>query len=644
MNNLIKQIMIWLLIGVVLMMVYMQVAGKGASNSVMDYSAMMLEAKNGNIKRVKEEGPRLAKVFTRDDKTHTVYLPSNVFTWDDLLKAGVAIEARAPEEQSFLMQVFISWFPMLLLIGVWLYFMRQMQGGGRGGAFSFGKSRAKMLDEGNNPVTFADVAGCDEAKEEVSELVDFLRDPSKFQKLGGRIPRGVLMVGSPGTGKTLLARAIAGEAKVPFFSISGSDFVEMFVGVGAARVRDMFEQAKKNSPCIIFIDEIDAVGRQRGAGLGGGNDEREQTLNQMLVEMDGFEASVGVIVIAATNRPDVLDPALLRPGRFDRQVMVPLPDIRGREQILNVHMRKVPIAPDVEASIIARGTPGFSGADLANLVNEAALFAARASKRLVDQEDFERAKDKVYMGAERRSMVIKEEDKLKTAYHESGHAVIGYLLPNCDPVHKVSVIPRGRALGVTWSLPETDQFTRYREQMLDDICMMFGGRIAEELFVGKISTGASNDFERATAVARDMVTRYGMSEALGQMVYGENEGEVFLGRSVTRQTNISEATMQKVDAEIRRILDEQYARGKKLLQENADKVKAMTKALMELETIDSEQIKDIMDGKPPRAPKSAQMPFKPKKDGDGDAGGTPEPVKEPEPVKVEPATADGSSS
>ncbi|MEP7157677.1 MAG: ATP-dependent zinc metalloprotease FtsH, partial [Betaproteobacteria bacterium] len=435
----------------------------------------------------------------------------------------------------------------------------------------------------------------------------------------------------------LLARAIAGEAKVPFFSISGSDFVEMFVGVGAARVRDMFEQAKKNSPCIVFIDEIDAVGRQRGAGVGGGNDEREQTLNQLLVEMDGFEASAGVIIIAATNRPDVLDPALMRPGRFDRQVVVPLPDIRGREQILLVHMRKVPIAPDVEANTIARGTPGFSGADLANLVNEAALFAARSSKRLVDHEDFERAKDKIYMGAERRSMVIREEDKRKTAYHESGHAILGYILPNCDPVHKVTVIPRGRALGITWSLPEQDQYTRYREQMLDDICMMFGGRIAEELFVGKISTGASNDFERATHTAREMVTRYGMSEALGPMVYAENEGEVFLGRSMTRQTNISEATMQKVDSEIRRILDEQYALGKKLLEENRDKVEAMTAALMEIETIDSDQIKDIMEGRPPRPPKPSQMAYKPKRDGDGD-GNAPA-----APTKPEPATADGAN-
>ncbi len=620
-TNWVKSIGIWLVIGIVLMMVFIKLNGSSAPKESIDYSTLMSEAKSGNIERVKQEGSRTLKVTTRDGKTFTAFIPGgDIYMWEDLRKSGAKIEAKPEEEPSILLSLLMSSFPILLLIGVWIYFMRQMQGGGKGGAFSFGKSRARMLDENANPITFADVAGVDEAKEEVGELVDFLRDPTRFQKLGGRIPRGVLMVGSPGTGKTLLARAIAGEAKVPFFSISGSDFVEMFVGVGAARVRDMFEQAKKNAPCIIFIDEIDAVGRQRGAGLGGGNDEREQTLNQLLVEMDGFEGTAGVIVIAATNRPDVLDPALLRPGRFDRQVVVPLPDIRGREQILNVHMRKVPIAPDVKASVIARGTPGMSGADLANLVNEAALFAARASKRLVDHEDFERAKDKIYMGAERRSMVIKEEDKLKTAYHESGHAIIGYLLPNCDPVHKVTVIPRGRALGITWSLPEMDQYTRYKEQMLDDICMMFGGRLAEEIFVGKISTGASNDFERATQSAREMVTRYGMSEALGPMVYGDNENEVFLGRSVTRQTNMSEETMRKVDNEIRRILDEQYARGKQLLKDNADKVEAMTKALMELETIDSDQIKDIMEGREPRPPKSTSTPFKPRST-DGDIGG-----------------------
>jgi cell division protease FtsH len=487
-------------------------------------------------------------------------------------------------------------------------------GGGVGGVFSFGKSKARMLDESSNEVTFADVAGCEEAKEEVLELVEFLREPSKFQKLGGHIPRGILMIGNPGTGKTLLARAIAGEAKVPFFTISGSDFVEMFVGVGAARVRDMFEQAKKNAPCIIFIDEIDAVGRQRGAGLGGGNDEREQTLNALLVEMDGFEGTAGVIVVAATNRPDVLDPALLRPGRFDRQVTVPLPDIRGREQILHVHMRKVPISPDVKADIIARGTPGMSGADLANLVNEAALFAARSNKRLVDMDDFERAKDKIFMGAERRSMVMPERERRNTAYHESGHAVVAGLLPKTDPVHKVTIIPRGRALGVTMQLPVEDRFSMDREEILQNIAVLFGGRIAEEVFMKQMTTGASNDFERATEMARRMVTQWGMSESLGPMVYGENEAEIFLGRSVTTHKNVSEATMQNVDIEIRRIIDEQYSLARKLVEENRDKIEAMAKALLEWETIDSDQIGDIMEGRTPRAPKPAQTAPTPPKD------------------------------
>jgi cell division protease FtsH len=492
---------------------------------------------------------------------------------------------------------------MLLLIGVWVYFMRQMQGGGKGGAFSFGKSKARMLDENTNQVTFADVAGCDEAKEEVKEVVDFLKDPQKFQKLGGRIPRGLLLVGPPGTGKTLLAKGIAGEAKVPFFSISGSDFVEMFVGVGAARVRDMFDNAKKNAPCIIFIDEIDAVGRQRGAGLGGGNDEREQTLNQMLVEMDGFETNVGVIVVAATNRPDILDAALLRPGRFDRQVYVTLPDIRGREQILNVHMRKVPLGQDVNAGVIARGTPGMSGADLANLCNEAALMAARRNARTVEMQDFEKAKDKILMGPERKSMVMPEGERRNTAYHESGHALIGKLLAKCDPVHKVTIIPRGRALGVTMSLPAQDRYSYDSEYMLHQISMLFGGRIAEEVFMNQMTTGASNDFERATHIARDMVTRYGMTDALGPMVYAENEGEVFLGRSVTKTTNMSEQTMQKVDGEVRRIIDQQYSLARKLIEDNRDKMHAMAKALLEWETIDSEQLDDIMAGKEPRPPK-----------------------------------------
>jgi cell division protease FtsH len=604
-NNIVKNIAIWLIVALVLMTVFNQFGIKKADETQVVYSQFIQEVKEGRIAKVTIDG-RVLRGVTNDGKRFNTYAPSDPWLVSDLLKNNVVVEAKPDEEPSLLMNIFVSWFPMLLLIAVWVFFMRQMQGGGRGGAFSFGKSRARMLDENNNQVTFADVAGCDEAKEEVGELVEFLRDPSKFQKLGGRIPRGVLMVGNPGTGKTLLAKAIAGEAKVPFFSISGSDFVEMFVGVGAARVRDMFEQAKKSAPCIIFIDEIDAVGRQRGAGLGGGNDEREQTLNQLLVEMDGFEGTAGVIVIAATNRPDVLDPALLRPGRFDRQVVVPLPDIRGREQILMVHMRKVPIAPDVKADIIARGTPGFSGADLANLVNEAALFAARGNKRLVDMEDFERAKDKIMMGAERRSMVMSEEEKRNTAYHESGHAVVAKLLPKSDPVHKVTIIPRGRALGVTMQLPEEDRYAYDREFLMNRIAIMFGGRIAEEVFMNQMTTGASNDFERATQLARDMVTRYGMSDALGPMVYGENEGEVFLGRSVTTHKNLSEETMRQVDGEIRRIIDQQYALARKLLEDNRDKVEAMTAALLEWETIDAEQIDDIMAGRPPRPPKPSQ--------------------------------------
>jgi cell division protease FtsH len=603
-NNLIKNVAIWLVIALVLMTVFNQFSTRQQQQSTLEYSQFLDDVKQGSVARVTIEGRNL-RVQKTDGRRYTVYSPSDPWMVSDLLKAGVAIEAKPDEEPSLLMNIFVSWFPMLLLIGVWIFFMRQMQGGGRGGAFSFGKSKARMLDEATNTVTFADVAGCEEAKEEVSELVDFLRDPGKFQKLGGRIPRGVLMVGSPGTGKTLLARAIAGEAKVPFFSISGSDFVEMFVGVGAARVRDMFEQAKKHAPCIVFIDEIDAVGRQRGAGLGGGNDEREQTLNQLLVEMDGFETGSGVIVIAATNRPDVLDPALLRPGRFDRQVVVPLPDIRGREQILMVHMRKVPVAPDVRPDILARGTPGFSGADLANLVNEAALFAARSSKRLVDMDDFERAKDKIMMGAERKSMVMPEHERRNTAYHESGHALVAKLLPRTDPVHKVTIIPRGRALGVTMQLPQEDRYSMDREQILQNIAVLFGGRIAEEVFMAQMTTGASNDFERATDMARRMVTQWGMSKELGTMVYGENEGEVFLGRSITTHKNMSEETMRRVDAEIRRIIDEQYSLARKLIEDNRDKVEAMAKALLEWETLDADQVNDIMDGRPPRPPKPA---------------------------------------
>jgi len=601
-NNVFSKVAIWMVIGLVLFSVFRQFEGGASRGQEVSYTQFMEEAKQGRIRSAIVDG-RTVRAVTTDERPIVVNAPQDLWMVSDLMKYGVTVSAKAEEQPSLLMSIFVSWFPMLLLIGVWIFFMRQMQGGGRGGAFSFGKSKARMLDENTNQVTFADVAGCDEAKEDVTELVEFLRDPSKFQKLGGRIPRGVLMVGSPGTGKTLLAKAIAGEAKVPFFSISGSDFVEMFVGVGAARVRDMFENAKKQAPCIIFIDEIDAVGRQRGAGLGGGNDEREQTLNQMLVEMDGFETNQGIIVIAATNRPDVLDPALLRPGRFDRQVVVPLPDVRGREQILNVHMRKVPIGPDVKADILARGTPGMSGADLANLVNEAALFAARRNGRLVEMDDFERAKDKILMGAERKSVVMPEEERRNTAYHESGHALVARLLPKTDPVHKVTIIPRGRALGVTMQLPEGDRYSMDKDRMLNMISVLFGGRIAEEVFMDQMTTGASNDFERATALARDMVTRYGMTDSLGPMVYAENEGEVFLGRSITKTTNLSEATMQKVDAEIRKIIDNQYSVARKLIEDNKDKMHAMAKALLEWETIDADQINDIIEGRDPRPPK-----------------------------------------
>ncbi len=601
-NQWFSKVAIWLVIGLVLFTVFKQF-DRTAPTDTVSYTQFMQEAKQGRVKKVIVHQSGTLDVTTSEGRRYTLSSPGDLWMVGDLLKDGVQVVGAPREEQSFLMQILISWFPMLLLIGVWVYFMRQMQGGGRGGAFSFGKSKARLLDESSNTVTFADVAGCDEAKEEVKELVDFLKDPQKFQKLGGRIPRGVLLVGPPGTGKTLLAKSVAGEAKVPFFSISGSDFVEMFVGVGASRVRDMFETAKKHAPCIIFIDEIDAVGRHRGAGLGGGNDEREQTLNQMLVEMDGFDTNLGVIVIAATNRPDILDPALLRPGRFDRQVYVQLPDIRGREQILVVHMRKAPVGPDVRADILARGTPGFSGADLANLVNEASLFAARRNGRLVEMEDFERAKDKIMMGAERRSMVMPEEERRNTAYHESGHALVARLLPKTDPVHKVTIIPRGRALGLTMQLPENDRYSMDRDRILSMISVLFGGRIAEEVFMHQMTTGASNDFERATQLARDMVTRYGMSETLGPMVYAENEGEVFLGRSITKTTHVSEQTMQKVDGEIRRIIDEQYSLARKLIEDNQDKMHAMAQALLEWETIDADQIEDIMSGRPPRPPK-----------------------------------------
>ena len=604
MNNMFSKAAVWVVIALVLFTVFKQFddRGLGTGATPIPYSEFLEEVKSGRIKEAVIEDRTIIATTSDGKKIKATATALDRGLVGDLVNNNVRFDVKQPEPPSFLSQVFISWFPMLLLIGVWIFFMRQMQGGGKGGAFSFGKSKARMLDEHSNAVTFADVAGCDEAKEEVQELVDFLRDPTKFQKLGGRIPRGVLMVGPPGTGKTLLARAIAGEAKVPFFTISGSDFVEMFVGVGASRVRDMFDNAKKHSPCIIFIDEIDAVGRHRGAGMGGGNDEREQTLNQLLVEMDGFEATSGVIVIAATNRADVLDKALLRPGRFDRQVMVGLPDIRGREQILYVHMRKVPIAPDVKADILARGTPGFSGADLANLVNEAALFAARRNKRLVEMQDFEDAKDKIVMGPERKSAVMREEERINTAYHESGHAVVAKLLPKADPVHKVTIMPRGYALGLTWQLPEHDRVNMYKDKMLEEIAILFAGRISEEIFMHQMSTGASNDFERATKLARAMVTRYGMSETLGTMVYEDTEQDAYFGRMTSK--TVSEATQQKVDSEIRRILDEQYALSRRLLEENKSKVEMMAKTLLDWETIDADQINDIMEGREPRPPKT----------------------------------------
>jgi cell division protease FtsH len=597
-SNMFQKIGVWLIVGLVLFTVFKQF-DKPKDQTQITYSQFMDDAKAGKVKRVDVQG-RTLQVIPADGNKYSIISPGDIWMVGDLMKYGVQVTGKADDEPNLLVSALYYLGPTLLIIGFWFFMMRQMQGGGKGGAFSFGKSKARLIDENSNTVTFADVAGCDEAKEEVFELVDFLKDPQKFQKLGGRIPHGVLLVGPPGTGKTLLARAIAGEAKVPFFSISGSDFVEMFVGVGASRVRDMFETAKKNSPCIIFIDEIDAVGRHRGAGMGGGNDEREQTLNQMLVEMDGFESNSGVIVVAATNRSDVLDKALLRPGRFDRQVHVGLPDIRGREQILQVHMRKVPIDPDVNAAVLARGTPGFSGADLANLVNESALFAARRGKRAVDMKDFEDAKDKIYMGPERKSAVMREEERRNTAYHESGHAVVAKVLPKADPVHKVTIMPRGMALGVTWQLPEFDRVNLYKDRMLEELAILFGGRAAEEVFLHSMSTGASNDFERATKMARDMVTRYGMSDSLGTMVYVDTESESIFGRNSTK--TVSELTQQKVDAEIRMLIDSQYALARSILEQNRDKVEAMVAALLEWETIDAEQITDIMEGRPPRAP------------------------------------------
>ena len=626
MSDLIKNLVIWTVIAVVLMSLFSGINNRNSASEEYNYSDFMQQVQTGQVAEVTISG-REIQGSLKSGQTFMTYSPEtdNSALVGELLNSKVKIASKAPEKQSFLAQIFIHWFPFLLLIGVWIFFMRQMQGGGGGrGAMSFGKSKAKMQTEDQVKVTFGDVAGVEEAKEEVKELVDFLRDPAKFQNLGGQIPRGVLMVGSPGTGKTLLARAIAGEAKVPFFTISGSDFVEMFVGVGASRVRDMFEQAKKHAPCIIFIDEIDAVGRHRGAGVGGGHDEREQTLNQLLVEMDGFEGNEGVIVIAATNRPDVLDPALLRPGRFDRQVTVPLPDIRGREQILKVHMKKTPLTNDVKPKILARGTPGFSGADLANLVNEAALFAARANKKAVEMEDFEKAKDKILMGGERRSMVMNDDERKLTAYHEAGHAVVGRLVPDHDPVYKVSIIPRGRALGVTMFLPEEDRYSNSKQRINSMIAALFGGRVAEELIFGadSVTTGASNDIERATGLARNMVTKWGLSNKMGPLTYAEEEQEVFLGKSVSQTKHVSDETANTIDSEIRKIIDVQYNIATKLIKDNLKKLHAMSDALMKYETIDSKQIDQIMNGKIPSPPESWSDD-----DSSDSSGGEPKPPK-----------------
>ena len=607
MNDMFKNLIIWLTIVVVLVFVFSGIGPRKATESGLSYSQFLSQVKAGDITAVTIAQNDISGT-TRNNQNFSTYIPlmdNNLLPF--LIKQGVDVTGKPPQQQGLLMSIFINWFPMLLFIAIWIFFFRQMQGGSGGrGAMSFGRSRARLMTDEQVKVTFADVAGADEAKEEVKELVDFLKDPTKFQKLGGRIPRGVLMVGSPGTGKTLLAKAVAGEAKVPFFSISGSDFVEMFVGVGASRVRDMFEQAKKQAPCIIFIDEIDAVGRHRGAGLGGGHDEREQTLNQLLVEMDGFEGSEGVIVIAATNRPDVLDPALLRPGRFDRQVVVPLPDIMGREQIIKVHMKKVPLADDVKPAFLARGTPGFSGADLANLVNEAALFAARANKRVGDMNDFEKAKDKILMGAERRSMVMSPAEKRLTAYHEAGHTIVGLNVPEHDPVYKVTIIPRGRALGVTMYLPEQDRYSHSRQRLESQLSSLFGGRLAEVIIFGKesVTTGASNDMERATDLARNMVTKWGFSDRLGPMVYGEEEGEVFLGRSMNKHKAFSESTAQVIDEEIRLFIDRNYERAKQILEKHIEVLHAMANALIKYETLDEEQIAQLMRGETPKPPKN----------------------------------------
>ncbi len=605
MNDMTKNIVLWIVIAIVLMTVFNSFNGQKNRSPAISYTQFMEQVKQGNVTSVIIHDEGKIEGTTSSGSSFTTESPNDLWMVSDLLKAGVDVRAQPPEKPSMLKLILINWFPLIVIVALWIFFMRQMQGGGGGrGAMSFGKSKARMLSEDQVKVTFADVAGVEEAKEEVQEVVEFLKDPSKFQRLGGKIPKGVLMVGSPGTGKTLLAKAIAGEAKVPFFTISGSDFVEMFVGVGASRVRDMFETAKKHAPCIIFIDEIDAVGRHRGAGLGGGHDEREQTLNQLLVEMDGFEGTEGVIVIAATNRPDVLDPALLRPGRFDRQVIVPLPDVRGREQILKVHMRKVPLSDNVNPSLIARGTPGFSGADLANLVNEAALMAARENSKDVRMVHFEAAKDKIMMGAERRSMVMKEDEKKQTAYHEAGHAIVGLKVPSHDPVYKVSIIPRGRALGVTMFLPEEDRYSQSKELLESQISSLFGGRIAEELIFGDehVTTGASNDIKRATEIARNMVTRWGLSDRLGPLMYGEEEEEVFLGRSVTQHKNVSDETAHIIDEEIRNIIDRNYDRARRILKDNIEVLHAMAEALIKYETIDTDQIADLMAGRTPKPP------------------------------------------
>lgn len=611
----IKNLLLWLIIAVILITVFSNFGPKKTASERLSYTEFLQAVQQGQVSGVTITDHTIEGAL-HNNKTFTTYMPiEDQSLISTLVQKGVNVNGKPPEQEGLLMHIFINWFPILLLIAVWIFFMRQMQGGGTRGPMAFGRSRARLMTEEQVKVTFADVAGCDEAKDEVKELVDFLKDPGKFQRLGGKIPCGVLLVGAPGTGKTLLARAVAGEAKVPFFTISGSDFVEMFVGVGAARVRDLFEQAKKNAPCIIFIDEIDAVGRHRGAGLGGGHDEREQTLNQLLVEMDGFEGKEGVIVMAATNRPDVLDPALLRPGRFDRQVVVPLPDIRGREQILKVHMRKVPLSADANPLVIARGTPGFSGADLANLVNEAALFAARANKKEVSMTEFEKAKDKIMMGAERRSMVMNEQEKRLTAYHEAGHALVGLSMPEHDPVYKVTIIPRGRALGVTMFLPEEDRYSYTKMRLESQISGLFGGRVAEKLIFGpeKITTGASNDIEKATELARNMVTKWGLSDKLGPLTYGEEEGEVFLGRTMTQRKELSDTTASAIDQEIRVIIERNYQRAEKVLTENIDKLHLMAEALIKYETIGEDQIKDIMTGKPARPPKDWDegLPAKP---------------------------------